>query len=132
MRCHPERSEGSGPDTETAPYSSRNSATASLRGQILRRFAPQNDILRDAVGPGGVKYIALLVIRAIYMTPPTTSSGNARFICTAATPWDGRDKWVQHPDAVPEGDQYDGYPGGDIQAYRCQHCHHRFEIELPQ
>lgn len=55
-----------------------------------------------------------------------------RFICTAAEPWTPDKGRAQHPDAVEEGEQKDGWPSGDVQGYRCPHCKLYFEVELPQ
>jgi hypothetical protein len=56
-------------------------------------------------------------------------------VCTAAKPWDKQrrpDEWVQHFDAREVGEQENGYPGGDIVTYRCPHCGHEWQAELPQ
>lgn len=56
-----------------------------------------------------------------------------QIICTKDRPWDkrllGR---VAHPDARELGEQANGYPGGDIVTYKCPHCGHEWESELPQ
>ncbi len=56
-----------------------------------------------------------------------------RHICTASDPW-SPEKCVraEHPDAVEIGDQVNGWPGGDLQKYRCPHCGHTWTEELPQ
>jgi len=54
-------------------------------------------------------------------------------ICTADDPWSPeKAKRARHNDAVPIGEQQDGWPSGDIQRYRCPHCEHEFDLELPQ
>lgn len=37
-----------------------------------------------------------------------------------------------HIDAIEVGEQRDGYPGGDIQRFRCPNCGLEWEQELPQ
>ena len=55
-----------------------------------------------------------------------------RHVCTADDPWtpdkSGR---ATHPDAVLLRDE-DGYPGGDVDVYRCPHCGLTFRVEVPQ
>ena len=66
------------------------------------------------------------------MSDTTYVCGN--FTCTAETPWMPNIKprgQVIHTDAV-EGDQRDGYPGGDLVEMSCPHCGHEWTVELPQ
>jgi len=58
--------------------------------------------------------------------------GDGRHTCTRENPWQPDMGRAVHPDVVEVGDQEDGYPGGDIQAYKCPHCGLRFKVELPQ
>lgn len=56
--------------------------------------------------------------------------------CTREYPYSqDRDKpgtrW-EHINAIEVGDQEDGYPGGDIQKFRCPTCGMEWEQELPQ
>ena len=57
------------------------------------------------------------------------------FICTAETPWsygqNAPGQQVQHRDAV-EGEQIDGWPGGDMVSLYCPNCGLRWMKELPQ
>lgn len=56
-----------------------------------------------------------------------------RFECTKANPWDpSKGTPVSHEDVEEVGDQEDGYPGGDIQRYRCRACGATWKEELPQ
>lgn len=53
--------------------------------------------------------------------------------CTKENPW--RPDWkgrTEHADAVPDGSQAGGWPGGDTQDYRCPNCGKLFTVELPQ
>jgi hypothetical protein len=56
--------------------------------------------------------------------------------CTPETPWDGVRPTIHHRvihhDVEEEGEQIDGYPGGDIVTMRCKVCWHRWRMELPQ
>ncbi len=55
------------------------------------------------------------------------------FVCTPGTPWTpDKGTPVQHSAVVEVGEQRDGYPGGDIQRYRCNNCGHEWTAELPQ
>lgn len=40
-------------------------------------------------------------------------------------------RW-EHTNVVEEGDQENGWPGGDYQGYRCTDCGHTWREELPQ
>ena len=56
--------------------------------------------------------------------------------CTEQTPFSESvdkpgDRW-QHHGAYEVGEQEDGYPGGDIQRYRCKFCGLEWKEELPQ
>lgn len=54
-------------------------------------------------------------------------------VCTADDPWTpAKGERAEHPMAREEGDQQNGYPGGDIVTYVCPHCKHRWTAELPQ
>lgn len=66
------------------------------------------------------------------MTTQQSSKPQVR-ICTADNPWSKSEprQPVEHPDAI-EGEQYDGYPGGDLVPMKCPHCQHRWTMELPQ
>ena len=58
--------------------------------------------------------------------------GRSEFECTKKTPWmPGIKEPVRHPDAKLI-DSIDGYPGGDIDIYKCPNCGKRFEVEIPQ
>jgi hypothetical protein len=62
-----------------------------------------------------------------------TRDKNGYRICTPARPWTAADGTpVAHESAESVGDQEDGYPGGDIQRYRCRDCGHTWSVELPQ
>lgn len=55
-------------------------------------------------------------------------------ICTAADPYDEvkhRGLRGRHPDAKFLSSS-DGYPGGDLDHYRCPHCGKRFTVEVAQ
>jgi rubrerythrin len=54
-------------------------------------------------------------------------------ICSPEHPMPQGDKgrW-QHTNTEEVGDQEDGWPGGDIQKYRCKDCGHTWKEELPQ
>ena len=60
------------------------------------------------------------------------NTGRTFNICTAQDPWKPGIEHCSHPDAVEFGEQQDGYPGGDIQAYKCPPCGTIFKEELPQ
>ena len=71
------------------------------------------------------------------MTQPDPSCSSpiersGRVVCTQADPWTPDKGRAAHPDAVSQGAQRDGWPGGDIQAYKCPWCGVFFEEELPQ
>lgn len=58
---------------------------------------------------------------------------NDRFLCTKTNPWKPEfGKRVSHDDVVELGDQTDGYPGGDLQKFKCNNCGHEWTAELPQ
>ena len=40
-------------------------------------------------------------------------------------------RW-EHTNVVEVGEQSDGYPGDDLQRYRCNDCGHEWRAELPQ
>lgn len=62
--------------------------------------------------------------RAKEMTP---------YVCTAERPWTPSfGEPVVHPDCYEVGEQRDGYPGGDLQDYKCPNCGTVFTVELPQ
>jgi hypothetical protein len=41
------------------------------------------------------------------------------------------ERWI-HTNVVEDGEQTDGYPGGDIQRYKCLDCGHTWKEELPE
>lgn len=57
------------------------------------------------------------------------------FLCTPQRPMPANrpkgSRWA-HSNIVAVGRQRDGYPGGDIQTYRCTDCGHQWDTELPQ
>lgn len=57
-------------------------------------------------------------------------------VCTKETPFtpekDSSEVTWMHEGAEEVGYQEDGYPGGDIQRYRCKHCGTEWKEELPQ
>ena len=56
-----------------------------------------------------------------------------RYLCTEKAPWKPEyGGGVMHDDVEEIGDQIDGYPGGDLQKYRCKNCGHEWTAELPQ
>ncbi len=56
-----------------------------------------------------------------------------RYQCTPQNPWKPGDPTpVEHSDVEEVGEQMDGYPGGDIQRYRCRNCGQEWKEELPQ
>lgn len=63
------------------------------------------------------------------MSEPTTAD---RFVCTAETPWQPQMARSIHPDAAVVGLGRDGYPGGDLQDYKCPHCGLFFTVEIGQ
>jgi rubrerythrin len=66
------------------------------------------------------------------MSDPAVNSQNGRFVCTADNPMPLRATGRWEHDAEEVGDQEDGWPGGDYQAYRCKNCGHIWKEELPQ
>lgn len=56
-----------------------------------------------------------------------------RFICSPEHPMpkEATGRW-EHTNVEEVGEQRDGYPGGDLQDYRCLDCEHRWTAELPQ
>lgn len=55
--------------------------------------------------------------------------------CTKEHPWDGvsrDDQRVRHHDTEEIGEQWDGWPAGDIITIRCKNCGIQWETELPQ
>lgn len=57
-------------------------------------------------------------------------------LCTKKQPWSKErdnpgDLW-QHDNIIEVGDQINGWPGGDIQKYRCLNCGVAWKRELPQ
>lgn len=58
---------------------------------------------------------------------------NEPIICTARKPWKPEyGTPVRHSNVHEVGEQMDGYPGGDIQKYRCSNCGATWTEELPQ
>lgn len=52
--------------------------------------------------------------------------------CTKSDPWrPDMGKRGIHPEAI-EGEQIDGYPGGDFVRWHCPICDVRWKEELPQ
>ena len=58
---------------------------------------------------------------------------NGRRICSPEfpTPLPLQGRW-EHTNVVEDGEQENGWPGGDWQGYRCLDCGHRWREELPQ
>lgn len=53
--------------------------------------------------------------------------------CTKEKPWKPEmGTPCQHVDAHEDGDQRDGYPGGDIITMKCPNCGVSWKSELPQ
>lgn len=58
---------------------------------------------------------------------------NGRWICTPELPMPkGAEGRWEHEVVEEIGDSEDGWPGGDIQRFRCKNCGHEWEEELPQ
>ena len=55
------------------------------------------------------------------------------YTCTPENPWKPEyGTPVRHTNVEEVGDQIDGWPGGDIQKYRCKDCCATWKAELPQ
>lgn len=56
-----------------------------------------------------------------------------RQICSPENPMpkNAGGRWA-HTNVIEVGEQRDGWPGGDIQRYRCTDCGHEWTEELPQ
>ncbi len=70
------------------------------------------------------------------MTSFKSADEHGNIICTAEHPWDRVSRprppaRVIHSSAT-EGDQRDGYPGGDTVDMHCPHCGYEWSMELPQ
>lgn len=52
--------------------------------------------------------------------------------CTSEFPWKNEPGPVVHAEAYEDGEQRNGYPGGDLVWMYCPACGHRWEKELPQ